>query len=404
MTLEYADPAATLAQPDHQCPAAPDADAVEPPGRPASAGPDRGVGRAALSLDGEWGFRFLGDAAFGSDADAPAWRACVVPGPWQAQFADLRERNGRALYRRTFDLPADWVGSALYLRFGAVGYHARVRVNGRVAVEHEGGYLPFEADIGGLARLGRNEISVEVTAPTDNRDLYPEFPLAEIPFGKQSWYGPLGGIWQSVTLERRSADHVRAVQVLPELADGRLELSVALARPVAADHELRLEVEGPGGGTVVASRTVAVPAGAQLATTTLVVAAPRPWSPAEPSLYRLVATLRDGDGSVLDTVAETFGFRTVEARDGRIYLNGEPLYLRGALDQDYYPDGICTPPSEAFLEDQFRKAKALGLNCLRCHIKVPDPRYYAVADRVGMLVWAELPNVGRPDRPGGRAA
>jgi hypothetical protein len=277
-----------------------------------------------------------------------------------------------------------------------VGYHARVRVNGRVAVEHEGGYLPFEADIGGLARLGRNEISVEVTAPTDNRDLYPEFPLAEIPFGKQSWYGPLGGIWQSVTVERRSVDHVRAVQVLPDLADGRVELAIALARPLACDHYLELEVEVPGGGgRTVASRTVAVAAGAQLATTTLVVAGPRPWSPDEPNLYRVAATLRDADGSVLDTVAETFGFRTVEARDGRIYLNGEPIYLRGALDQDYYPDGICTVPSEAFLEDQFRKAKALGLNCVRCHIKVPDPRYYAVADRVGMLVWAELPNVGR---------
>ena len=90
-----------------------------------------------------------------------------------------------------------------------------------------------------------------------------------------------------------------------------------------------------------------------------------------------------------------FGFRTIEARDGRLLLNGEPLYLRGALDQDYYPDGICTPPSTAFLEDQLRKAKALGLNCLRCHIKVPDPRYYEVADRLGMLVWTEIPNVER---------
>jgi hypothetical protein len=319
-----------------------------------------------------------------------------VPGPWQAQFADLRERNGRALYRRDFDLPADWAGSALFLRFGAVNYHARVRVNGVPVAEHEGGYLPFEAEIGSLARAGRNEVAVEVTAPTDDPELYPEFPLAEIPFGKQSWYGPLGGIWQSVTLERRSADHVRAVQVLSDLADGQVELAIAMARPLARDHHLDLEVEGPGGGgRTVASRTVTAAAGAQLATTTLVVADPRPWSPDEPNLYRVVATLRDADGSVLDMVAETFGFRTVEAREGRIYLNGEPIYLRGALDQDYYPDGICTTPSEAFLEDQFRKAKALGLNCLRCHIKVPDPRYYEVADRVGLLVWAELPNVGR---------
>ena len=100
------------------------------------------------------------------------------------------------------------------------------------------------------------------------------------------------------------------------------------------------------------------------------------------------------DGSVVDRISDRFGFRTIETRNGRFYLNGEPLYLRGALDQDYYPDTICTVPSVAFLEDQFRKAKELGLNCLRCHIKAADPRYYEVADRVGMLIWTELPNGG----------
>ena len=88
---------------------------------------------------------------------------------------------------------------------------------------------------------------------------------------------------------------------------------------------------------------------------------------------------------------------------GKFYLNGEPLYLRSALDQDYYPDTICTVPSVEFLEDQFRKAKELGLNCLRCHIKAADPRYYEVADRIGMLIWTELPNGGMAtDRSRGR--
>ena len=278
MTLGLTDPPTTSPeQPDHPCPAPTRLGLAGPSVTPTGGGPYRDASvRATISLDGEWGFRFCGDAVITQESAAgPAWRACVVPGPWQAQFADLRERNGRALYRRRFDLPAGWVGAPLFLRFGAVSYHARVRVNGRVAVEHEGGYLPFEADIGGLVRPGENEISVEVTAPTDDAELYPEFPLSEIPFGKQSWYGPLGGIWQSVTLERRSADHVRAVQVLAGLADGRVEIAVALARPVPADRELTLEVEGVDGGVVVASRTVAVVVGGQLATTTLVVPDPR---------------------------------------------------------------------------------------------------------------------------------
>ena len=98
-------------------------------------------------------------------------------------------------------------------------------------------------------------------------------------------------------------------------------------------------------------------------------------------------------GAVLDSTDHVFGFRSIEARNGKFFLNGEPFYMRGALDQDYYPEGICTPPSLEFLEDQLRKAKALGLNLLRCHIKVPDPRYYEVADRLGMLIWTEIPNV-----------
>ena len=107
-------------------------------------------------------------------------------------------------------------------------------------------------------------------------------------------------------------------------------------------------------------------------------------------------------GVGIDGWSDTFGFRSIEARDGRLLLNGQPLYLRGALDQDYYPEGICTPPSIAFLEDQLRKAKALGLNCLRCHIKVPDPRYHEVADRLGMLVWTEIPNIAQFTERGAR--
>jgi len=115
------------------------------------------------------------------------------------------------------------------------------------------------------------------------------------------------------------------------------------------------------------------------------------WSPDTPALYKVTARLLV-DGQIVDELQDSCGFRTVEARDGRIYLNGQPIYLRGALDQAYYPNTIYTPPSLAFLEDQVRKAKALGLNCLRIHIKIEDPRYYEVADRLGILVWTEIPN------------
>src|SRR6185437_9398790 len=214
-----------------------------------------------------------------------------------------------------------------------------------------------------------------------------------IPFGKQSWYGPLGGIWQSVTLERRSADHIASLQVRPELADGSVMVSLELSRAAGRSLAVALEIRGPDGARVVAA-ACPVPAGDSAAELRMTVDVPLAWSPEAPHLYSLSATLTE-DGALLDAAERAFGFRTVAISDGRILLNGEPIYLRAALDQDYYPDGICTPPSDAFIEDQFRKAKELGLNCLRCHIKVPDPRYYDIADRMGLLIWTELPNAGR---------
>ncbi len=351
--------------------------------------------RITLSLDGDWDFQYFGDEDVALE-DVAAWRTATVPGPWQAQFDDLRERQGRAWYRRTVEIPADWAGAPVFMRFGAVNYHARVLVNGIEVMAHEGGYLPFEAPVGRFLRPGRNEIAVAVTAPTDDPDAYPEFPMAETPFGKQSWYGPLSGIWQSVTLERRAADHITALRLVPNLKDGSVTVAVQLAQPLRRNHDIALEIAGPDG--VCAALAVTVAAGQSRADTTLVVPYVQSWSPEQPTLYRLTATLRQ-DGESVDSRTEVFGFRTVETRDGRIHLNGQPIMLRSALDQDYYPGGICTVPSVEFLEDQFRKAKELGLNCLRCHIKVPDPRYYEAADRVGLLIWTELPNAGRLTGP-----
>ncbi|HZS83572.1 MAG TPA: glycoside hydrolase family 2 TIM barrel-domain containing protein [Stellaceae bacterium] len=349
--------------------------------------------REMLSLDGRWDFAFCGDKAVSLDA-VEAWRECTVPSPWQAEFADLRERTGRAWYRRSFELPQGWLdGGAVLLRFGAVNYHAVVFLNGVEIGRNEGGYLPFAFDIAGTLRPGPNELAVLVTAPTDDPALYPEYPFAEIPFGKQSWYGPLAGIWQPVSLERRARDHIRQLRIFPHLADGSVRLEIEFARPLPRDHALDVEIIGPEGRLVAAANRLVMAAEDQ-ARLRITVPEALSWSPERPRLYRLVATLRQED-DLRDEVGESFGFRTIEMRDGRILLNGEPIYLRAALDQDYYPDGICTPPSEAFIEDQFRKAKELGLNCLRCHIKVPDPRYYAVADRLGLLVWSELPNTGR---------
>src|SRR3954467_1514653 len=340
-----------------------------------------------LMLDGKWSFLHVPN-----DSVSPAEvRSITVPGVWQAQFADLRTQAGIGIYHRRFTLSRDWFRDRLFVRFRAVFHHARVWINDHHVGDHEGGFLPFLLDITPWAKEGANDIVVRVESPTDDPEEF-EAPFAEIPFGKQSWYGPLSGIWQSVWLEQRPADHITHTKILSEARTGEVSVQLRLASPLPDDALLEMKIVAPD-GEIVAEASGAAKRGEDAVRANALVQPVRKWSPAQPNLYRAQLALLRG-GQLVDKVEETFGFRTFEAHGGRFYLNDEVFYMRGALDQDYYADTICTPPSVAFLEDQLLKAKQLGLNCLRCHIKAPDPRYYEVADRMGLLVWTELPNMG----------
>lgn len=327
--------------------------------------------RQRISLDGAWDFRH---------EDGP-WRQAHVPGPWQAQFSDLVDTSGTAVYKRDFAVPENWSASELMLQFGAVSYFCQVVLNGEVVGSHEGAFLPFEIVLPPALLKSRNTLEVRVTMPSADHRAYPDFPFGEVPHGKMSWYGRIGGLWQSVALEARHPAHVEAVVITADM-HGVLALDLGFSQP-AHGKTARVLVRDAEGALVAEAEVTA----AALVSKRFEVAGARLWSPETPHLYDLVVDLGT------DVVSHAFGFRTVEAREGQILLNGAPLYMRGALDQDYYPEGIYTPPSLEFLEDQARKAKHLGLNLLRCHIKVPDPRYYEVADRLGLLVWTEVPNV-----------
>ncbi len=335
--------------------------------------------REHISLDGPWSFRI---------GQQERWRTANVPNPWQAEFSELRQASGTAVYHRSVTVPASWRDRQIALRFGAVSYFAEVSLNGEIIGEHEGGYLPFEIVLPAHLLLQENNaLDVFVTLPDGDDENYPEFPFAEIPHGKQSWYGPLGGIWQSVTLQARNPLHIVNDRIVAHPATRTVTVDVDVSE--RTEGVLSLAIEDAAGAIVATAQTSF---SGDRVTVEATLAQIAPWSLDEPNLYRAHLRL-SCDGVQSDSVSETFGFRSFEARDGRFYLNGEPFYLRGVLDQDYYPEGICTPPSVAFLEDQLVKAKAMGLNCLRCHIKVPDPRYYEVADRLGMLIWTEIPNV-----------
>ena len=317
--------------------------------------------RHQISLDGPWDFRH----------ESGVSGTAQVPGPWQAQFAALRHAMGRATYSRRITLPPLAPDQEAVLRFGAVSDRAVVRLNGVELARHEGGWLPFDCPL--PAGTGPDSLlEVDCHLPDSTED------FAEIPHGKQSWYGPIGGIWQSVVLEVRSRAHLRHCAIRTTNA-GAVRLSLDGQGPA------HLTLRDPDGA--VAAQSDILLSG--LTEASLMVATPRLWSPDDPALYSLEVALPG------DLTRHSFGFREFTTRNGRFFLNDQPFHMRAALDQDYYPETICTPPSTAWLEDQFRKARALGLNMLRCHIKIPDPRYYEVADRMGLLIWSEIPNVAQ---------
>jgi hypothetical protein len=329
---------------------------------------------------------------------AQGWRDARVGLSWNAQFADLRDYMGVAWYRTSFDVPQSNSPRHVLLRFGAVDYFSEVYVNGKRIGEHEGGYTPFSFDVTDTVKPGANELLVRVVDPPmderENRARFPQMLYNEIPHGKQNWYVQTGGIWQSVWIEIKPAIFIEQVHVTPH-NDGTVKVEVQLSAGNGFigrfNQGLHVMVRNPSGEVEFTQTLRARDLGPQPFAGK--VESPKLWSPDSPALYSVIVDL-DGNGGTYgpDSFTQHFGFRSFEARDDKFYLNGKPFYMIAALDQDFYPETIYTPPSEEFVRDEMLKAKRLGLNTLRCHIKVPDPVYLKVADEVGMLVWYEIPS------------
>ncbi|HEX2619688.1 MAG TPA: glycoside hydrolase family 2 TIM barrel-domain containing protein, partial [Phototrophicaceae bacterium] len=355
--------------------------------------------RQILSLAGAWQFQPDPDNQL-SVHNLTLSRSIPVPLPWQAAFADMQMYSGYAWYQRDFELDAAWLSGEILLNFGAVDYWCEVFVNGIKAGEHEGGYTPFSFPIRDLLHEGgSNRLTVRVFDPVQDgsfQQRHPVFPLepathqppfgaVDVPHGKQDWYINVGGIWQAVTLNAVPKTWLQAIKATSAI-NGNVEVKVEIAG--AALEKWGFEATILYDGRVVAqiNQLVNDSNASWQSVTSLKVESPHLWSPDHPALYEL--RIKMGD----DELTTRFGFREISTRKGKLYLNDEPLYLLAALDQDFYLDTIYTPPSEAYLRNQFQKVKELGLNCLRCHIKVPDPLYLDLADEMGLLIWAEIPS------------
>jgi hypothetical protein len=329
----------------------------------------------------------------------PGWRAARVGLSWNVQFDDLRNYMGAAWYRLTFELPEFRNTRHVLLKFGAVDYFCEVFVNDLLVGTHEGGYTPFSFEITSAVHPGANELMIRVIDPpsdeVQNRALFPEMMYNEIPHGKQNWYVQNSGIWQGVRVELCPSIYIERLDVTPKL-NGDFELFARLAGiglnadngVIAAQSHLEVRIFD-NSGLCVFLHTQGINGSVPVTQVKGNIADPHPWSPENPSLYFVTVSL---SGAVQYTRITRFGFRALEAKDGKLYLNGSPFYMMAALDQDFYPETVHTPTSEMFVRDMMLKAKRLGINLLRCHLKVAHPVYLDVADEVGMLIWAELPS------------
>jgi hypothetical protein len=349
----------------------------------------RAAAVSSISLDGDW--HFLADPGGTLEVTQLDSAANVlptrVPSSWQSQFSGLRDYAGVAWYWRSITAQAPGADQVALLRFGAVDYAADLYVNGQKAGSHEGGYLPFEIDVTSLLHVGENQVAVCVVDPgAKPREIVEGITYAEIPHGKQSWYVQTSGLWQSVELEYRPRVRLGSVHISAAATGSFVINAPVIGASSTATAGVTAEILDPGGKGIWKSVRGGSPGETSVQMSGQI---PHPllWSTTTPKLYALRVSL--GSGDVFDC---RFGFRSFTTHDGKFYLNGAPIYLRGALDQDFYPDTIYTPPSIDYIRDEMRKAKALGLDLLRCHIKVPDPRYLEAADETGMLIWYEIPN------------
>ncbi|MGW7682760.1 LamG-like jellyroll fold domain-containing protein [Kribbella sp. NPDC054772] len=309
----------------------------------------------------------------------------LVPYPIESALSGLQKHEDRMWYRRTFTVPDNWKGKQLLLHFGAVDYDAKVWVNGRQVATHRGGYDGFDVDVtSALHAKGPQELIVWAEDLTD--ETYQ-------PIGKQRevsdhgiFYQGSSGIWRTVWMEPVNASSISRLQLTPDLPNQSLKVTVETTGPAGLDVEVTAydgrKVAGQVRGKANTELRLPIPH-------------PKTWSPDNPFLYDLKVRLVDR-GKMVDQIGSYAGMRSVGLQKGadgklRMALNGKILFNLSTLDQGFWPDGLNTAPTDAALRFDLEQHKRLGFNTVRKHIKVEPDRWYYWADKLGLMVWQDMP-------------
>ena len=360
--------------------------------------------RPWTDLSGPWGFAHddadRGRSAGWADGTGPFDRTIQVPFPPESPASGIGDDGFHPVvwYRRPFDCrPA--ADARVLLHLGAVDYRASVWVNGRLVAEHEGGHTPFSADITEALR-GDGEQLLVIRAEDLPHDL-------SQPRGKQDWrrephaiwYRRTTGIWQPVWWEEIGPHHLESVHWVGDPVAGTVALAVRVAPALdPSATPLRLRVRASLRGEPLLEDVYQVRDGEVRRELRLsqgrlgLVSEEVIWTPEHPNLIDAVLDLLDDDGQVVDRVHSYTALRSVHAGDGRFQLNGKPYFLRLVLEQGYWPESHLAAPSEDALRREVELVKELGFNGVRLHQRTADPRFLAWCDRLGLLVWAEMPS------------
>ncbi|MGM8361878.1 sugar-binding domain-containing protein [Flavobacterium sp. ARAG 55.4] len=339
-----------------------------------------------LNLNGVWEF---GETKEGTGIPKKLNEKIVVPFPWESNLSGIQRqlKSQRAWYKRSFIIPNDWKSNDVLLHFGAVDFQAKVFVNDKFVGIHKGGYDSFSFDITPYLTLSKNELAVEVFDPGSD---------AAIAYGKQSndkfdnpqryAYTPSSGIWQTVWLEPVPKQHISHFTITPNIDESLIDVTVN----AKSSGNQKIEVIVKDGNTVIGKSTGELNNNFQVK-----IPNPKLWSPDNPFLYDVVIQLKE-DTKILDEVTSYTGMRKIAVETvgnlKKIMLNNTFLFQMGPLDQGYWPDGIYTAPTDEALKWDISNIKDWGFNMIRKHIKIEPQRWYYWADKLGVLVWQDMPS------------
>jgi len=348
-----------------------------------------------INLNGSWQFRFDKDDKgqeetwYKGQVDFP--EVVMVPFPWGSKLSGVENEADIAWYKRKITVPKQWKGKRVFLIIGASDWHTTAWLDGNLLGEHKGGYTPFEFDLTPYINAGKEQT---VILRVDDKPY--RFKLQ----GKQG-YGDAKGIWQTVYLEARPEIAFETIHFTPDIDNHSVNVKAVIDKSASQDMNIELHFKPEDLKKNVVSRVL--PKDKQKLEFDVPIENVHLWSLEDPYLYDIDVVLKPENGDE-DRVSTYFGMRKISVVNlpgtdySYIALNNKPVYIQSTLDQSYHPEGFYTFPSDEFMRDEILRTRRIGLNSQRIHIKVEIPRKLYWADRLGILIMADLPNSwGRPN-------